>query len=314
MKCIFYLSGENECLARFEVLNLLKAREIGRDRQILIAEVKISKFDRLALTHEVSSYYESCKLGDLEDVFMEIPVNGSCCVRVVKIGKQDFSGLEIEREMGAILKLRGLKIDLENPENLIRVYISNRCHVGFLIHKTNKRQFLERHPKFRPFKIPCVIPPRVGRAIVNVSSGSRILDPMCGTGTFLIEAGLMGLDFLGVDAYEKIVRGCAENLRFFKLPANVLRGDARNLPFKDECFDGVVTDFPYRRSTRSFGERLVERAIEEIGRVLISGCFAVIVINEDVDDLISDVFKIEGKCYQRVHRSLIRRYYVCRKV
>ncbi len=313
MKAIFYLSGENECLARFEVLNLLEGKEIERDTQILVADVRRDEFWRLALTHEVSKFYTSCSLNELEEVFKEIPVEGSVCVRVVKIRRPDLKSLDLEKMLGYVLWRRGFKINLNDPKTAIRVYVSKRCYVGYLIHKTDKKQFLERHPNKRPFTMPCVIPPKIGRAMVNITAGRRILDPMCGTGTFLIEAGLMNLDFVGVEAYERIVRGCAENLRFFKLPTNVLRGDARSLPFKDCCFDGVVTDFPYKRSTKSFGENLVERAVEEIYRVLKEGCRAVLVINLDIDDLVGEHFDIEGKCYQRVHKSLERRFYICRK-
>ncbi len=314
MRCIFYLSGENECLARFEVLNLLKAKEVCKDRQITVADFKDNRLERLALTHEVSRHHVSCDLNDLEEVFKDLPIEGSCCVRIVKIRRPDLNSLELERSLGRILWKRGCKIDLKNPDVHVRVYVSKRCHVGFLIHETKKKQFLDRHPNKRPFKMPCVILPRVGRAMVNVTAGNFVLDPMCGTGTFLIEAGLMGLRFVGVDAYGKIVRGCAKNLKFFGLPANVVRGDARDLPFRDETFDSVVTDFPYQRSTRLFGENLVEKALQEIYRVLKPNGRAVLVINRDIDDLIGELFKIEGKCYQRVHKSLSRRFYVCLKV
>ncbi len=314
MKLIFYLSGENECLARFEVLNLLNAKELYKDQQILVAETsEVEKLNRLALTHEVAEFYAVCSLEELEYVFREIPICDSCCVRVTKIGVRDVKSLELERKLGGILWKRGAKINLTNPKTIVKVYVADKCYVGFLIHKTNKKQFLERHPNKRPFSMPCVILPRIGRAMVNITAGNFVLDPMCGTGTFLIEAGLMGLRFVGVEAYKKIVFGCAKNLRFFGLPANIIRGDARDLPFKDETFDGVVTDFPYQRSTKLFGENLVERALQEIYRVLKPNSRAVLVINRDIDDLIGEFFRIEGKCYQRVHKSLTRRFYICVK-
>ncbi len=316
MRLIFYLSGENECLARMEVLNLLNAREICSDRQILIAEIdkkEFKKINRLALTHEVSLLYSSCDLDSIDEVFREIPFENDCCIRVTKIGFRDVKSNELERRLGEIIWRRGARINLTNPRTVIRVYVSDRCHIGFLTHRTDKKQFLERHPDRRPFRLPCVILPRIGRAMVNIANGENLLDPMCGTGTFLIEAGLMGLNFVGVEAYKKIVSGCVRNLRFFGLPANVIWGDARELPFKEEVFGGVVTDFPYQRSTKLFGENLVERSLEEIYRVLKVYGRAVIVINRDIDDLIGDFFKIEEKCYQRVHKSLMRRFYVCIK-
>ncbi len=325
MKLIFFLSGEHPEIAREEVLGLLasygRIEEIDRDEQILVADFEgdFGSLDRLALTHEVSVYLDSCQFEELENVFREIPVpDGYICVRVRKIGKgkEHIDSLKLERSLGAILWRRGAKISVSKPDKIIRVYLSDKkSYVGVLLHTTNTKQFVERRPDKRPFFMPCVVLPRLARALINVT-GVRglMLDPMCGTGTFLIEAGLMGIDFVGIDAYRKVVWGCAKNLRFFGLPSSVIWGDARNLPFRDESFDAVVTDFPYLRATRGFGEDLYERATAEIYRVLKPGHRTVLVINTDADDLFGQYFKIEGKYYQRVHKSLVRRFFICRKI
>ncbi len=323
MRLIFFLSGEHPELAREEVLGLLgsygRIEKLDEDEQILIADFEGERkvFERLALTHEVSQFFASCEFEELEDVFREVPIlPGRICVRVRKIGKrwENLSSLELERSLGAVLWRRGAKISVSKPNYVIRVYLAEKAHVGVLIHKTNTKQFAERRPDKRPFFMPSVIVPRFARALVNITGvKGMMLDPMCGTGTFLIEAGLMGVEFAGVDVFRKVVFGCAKNLKFFGLPTNVIWGDARNLPFKDESFDAVVTDFPYLRATRSYGEDLYEKATEEIWRVLKEGCRAVLVINVDADDLFAQFFEIEGKFYQRVHKSLVRRFFICKK-
>ncbi len=323
MKLIFFLSGEHPELAKEEVLGLLgsygRIEKLDEDEQILIAnfEGDSRAFDRLALTHEISQFFASRHIDELENVFREIPISsGYVCVRVRKIGKRwkNVNSLELEKSLGAILWKRGAKISVSKPDKIIRVYLAERAHVGILMHKTNTKQFMERRPDKRPFFMPSVIVPRFARALVNITGVKGImLDPMCGTGTFLIEAGLMGVKFAGIDAFRKVVFGCAKNLKFFGLPTNVIWGDARNLPFKDDSFDAVVTDFPYLRATRSYGEDLYEKATEEIWRVLKEGCRAVLVINVDAEDIFRRFFRIEGKFYQRVHKSLVRRFFICRK-
>jgi len=323
MRYIFFLSGEHPELAEEEVLGLLdsygKVEKVDGDEQISIVDYEGDRraFERLALTHEVSEFLTSCEFEELEEVFKELPIpNGKICIRVRKIGKR-WSGLnsiELERWLGSFLWRRGAKISVSNPDYVFRVYLSGRAHVGILIHKTDTKQFLERRPDKRPFFMPSVIVPRLARAMIN-ATGVRgmMLDPMCGTGTFLIEAGLMGLRFVGVDAFRKVVWGCAKNLRHFGLPVNVIWGDARNLPFRDDTFDAVVTDYPYLRATKKLGEDLYEKATEEIARVLKRDRKAVLVFNFDAEEIIERYLKIERKLFQRVHKSLIRRFYICRK-
>ncbi len=323
MKLIFFLSGEHPELAKEEVLGLLSSygriEKLDEDEQILIADFEGDRraFDRIALTHEISQFFASGHIDELENVFREIPIpSGYVCIRVRKIGKrwENVNSLELEKYLGAILWRRGAKISVSKPDKIIRVYLAERAHVGVLMHKTNTKQFMERRPDKRPFFMPSVIVPRFARALVNITGVKGImLDPMCGTGTFLIEAGLMGVEFAGIDAFRKVVFGCAKNLKFFGLLTNVIWGDARNIPFKDDSFDAVVTDFPYLRATRSYGEDLYEKATEEIWRVLKEGCRAVLVINVDAEDIFGRFFRIEGKFYQRVHKSLVRRFFICRK-
>ena len=321
-KYLFYLSGENEKLAKAEVEFLLKSyskfRLIEEDKQILVCEGN-GNIKRLALTHEACEFVTSCEIDDLEDVFrsLEYPKT-KICVRVKNVGGKKLDAAKAERELGAILWKRGAEVSVSNPEAIIKVYLANKAFVGFLIQKTDTKQFLIRKPTNKPFFMPNVVLPRFARALVNLSGvreNEVLLDPMCGTGTFLIEAGLMNIEILGIDPFEKIVSGCRENLRYYGLKANVLMGDAKKLPFKDNSIDAIVTDFPYLQSTKSFGSLmdLYYKATEEFSRVLKSKRFAVIVSNIDFDELLGNYFKIVGKFYQRIHKNLTRRIYLCLK-
>lgn len=320
MKYIFFLSGENLELAQEEIAHLFqKSRILEVDGQVAIVEVSgeaEGKFDRLALTHEIWKYIGTSGIEGLESVFEELEIpSEKLCVRVLRAGHTEVDSASMERRLGEILWERGAKVSVSTPELIIKVYIASKMHVGVLVHSRNKKQFLERQPDLKPYFRPGVIIPKFARALINISEidrGEILLDPMCGAGTILTEAGLMGIDFLGVEAYADIVEGCAVNLRHYGLPVNVLKGDVKTLPFKDEAFHTVITDFPYLKSSRSFGsiDSLYRQSLEEFKRVLVSGRKGVIISNMDVDDQLLEHFNIEKKFYQRVHGSLTRRFYL----
>lgn len=326
MKLLFYLSGEFEDLAAIEAETFLKmfdGESENIDTQIVIGKCSdeiVTCLYRFGLIHEASRHLFSCSsLDELKDGFesMEIP-DGALCVRVRNIGKRRVDSLRLERELGRILWKKGAKISVSKPDHVLRVYISNRIHVGILLHETDRKQFLLRRPDLKPFFRPGAILPRLARSLVNIAGikNGILLDPMCGTGTILVEAGLVDLDFLGIEAYKVIAKGCAINLRYYGLPANVVTGDVKSMGLGDESVDGIVTDFPYLQSTKSLGEthELYSLALQEFSRVMRGENRAIFLTNLDVDDLVNEHFKIEHKLYQRLHKSLTRRIYVCRKL
>ncbi|MEM4280488.1 MAG: methyltransferase domain-containing protein [Archaeoglobaceae archaeon] len=318
MKFSFLLSGENVDLAILEVLSLAEAfgnlKGYDVDQRVLTIEFEgDSFFQRIAFSHEAIELLSICDFSELERIFSEIKVSQSFCVRVSGIGvKVD---KDLEKKLGAILWKKGAKVNLRNPEEVVRVYVTpKRCYIGLLRFKQEKKQFLMRRPNLRPFFMPIVTLPKLSRAIVNLASVKKgiVLDPMCGTGSFLIELGLLGLEFCGMDYYRDIVEGCKKNLKFMGLKANVLQGDARRMPFKSDSFDGVVTDFPYFKATRkAVGDDLYEKSLSEIERVLKKGKRAVIVTNLELEDF---PMKLVAKIKQRVHGSLTRRIYVLQKI
>ncbi|WP_456478835.1 methyltransferase domain-containing protein [Geoglobus ahangari] len=325
MRLLFYLSGEFEELARIEAetfLSIFGGEAKDLDTQILVGECSEEAsgyFHRFGLIHEVSEHLFSCtSLEELKERFesIEIP-DGKVCVRVRNIGKRKVDSLRLERELGAILWRKGARISVSEPDHIIKVYFSGRIHAGALLHETDRKQFLLRRPDLKPFFRPGAILPRIARSLVNIA-GIRegvVLDPMCGTGTILVEAGLMGLEFIGIEAYRVIAEGCGINLQYYGLPKNVVIGDVKNMGLRDGSVDGIVTDFPYLQSTKSLGEihELYSSALKEFERVLKENSRAVFLTNLDVDDLVKEHFEIEYKLYQRLHKSLTRRIYVCKK-
>jgi tRNA (guanine10-N2)-dimethyltransferase len=331
MRYGFFLSGDLPEFGYWEVKNLIssysKAVELLRDGRIVVFEsenLPSEFFRRLALVRESFEYLFSVEVDALESAFRDVDVSrGVCegiCVRVKKIKRQtDVKSTELERKLGGILWRRGLKINLSSPDLTFRVYVGEKCHVGILLHVTETKQFLERRPDRRPFFKPGALLPRLARSLVNIS-GIRdgvLVDPMCGTGTILIEAGLMGLEFVGVEAYKWVAEGCLKNLRHYDLPLNLIRGDVKRIPMSDESITAIVTDYPYLRSSKSLGDlkSLYERSLEEFHRVLGKNGSAVLVSNQDIERFNGfDNFILETKLTQRVHKNLQRKVFVLRKL
>lgn len=322
MKLLFYLSGENLDLAKLEVQRLAESygKVIGLevyDRLLILDYIGKSFFHRLAYTNEVIHLYSIGDLSELDAVFEELPISGRrCCVRIT--GNKDIDKLKLERELGAILWKRGAEISVSNPDIIYKVYIyGNMCYTGIIKYIRDKKQFYLRRPDKRPFLIPSAIKPKLARGLVNITGvreGDIFVDPMCGTGSFLIEAGLMNLHPVGIEFFDRIAKGCKLNLEYYNINGSVIVGDAKKLPLKDESVSGIATDYPYLRSTKSAGslEELYLKSSEEFYRILKDGCYAVIVSNIDAEKYFSD-FKIVSKFEERVHGSLTRKIYLLKK-
>ena len=68
----------------------------------------------------------------------------------------------------------------------------------------------------------------------------NILDVGTGPGIVAFRLAELGHDVTGVDLSEEMIKNARENAAIFNLPVDFRRGDAENLPFKDESFDAVI--------------------------------------------------------------------------
>ena len=264
---------------------------------------------------------------------------GTVAVRAIDVrGSTGVDTQAAERALGDVLTDRGFAVDLETPENTLYVYFADPtgdevgeagdacCAVGWL-ESESRRDFGARRPTDRPFFQPGSMDPLEARALVNIAGagpGRTVLDPMCGTGGILLEAGLVGARVLGSDAQEKMVRGTRANLEHALGHADggraavgatppcwhLCRADAAKLPFRDDAVDAVVFDAPYGRQSRIEGDLhpLVSGAIREARR-LASRC--VLVADRDWTPAAEDAgWTLTGRFDRRVHRSLTRQIHV----
>lgn len=264
--------------------------------------------------------------------------SGTVAVRAVDVrGSTGVDTQAAERALGGVLTDRGFAVDLDAPDHTLYAYFSDPagdeesdagaacCAVGWLATES-RRDFGERQPTDRPFFQPGSMDPLEARALVNIAGarpGQTVLDPMCGTGGILLEAGLVGARVLGSDAQAKMVRGTRENLRYAldggeaATDATVrtgrwdlLRADAARLPLADGSVDAVVFDAPYGRQSRIEGELapLVSGALEEARRL--AGRCVLVADREWTDAAEAAGWALTDRFERRVHRSLVRHVHV----
>ncbi len=337
MNLAFELSGENENLAKAEVLGYLASTELEYQvlaslKQLLLVEINSLPRDaasRLAMTHRIIEVLgicnadEKCIVSMVRKLKLDLEQWQKFCVRVRKTGesKTPISTVQLEKKIGELIHRRGYSVDLKNPDAVLRLILSDNLAIfGKVLQTIERGKFEERSPQLKPFFHPGVLLPHIARALVNISqikSKELLLDPFCGTGGVLVEAGLAGAKVIGSDFQSKMVRGAKLNLDCYKAEYFLFTGDACNLPLKHECIDSIVTDPPYGRSARIGAkdiEDLYRKALIEMHRVLKDNKIAIVVAQQTIESLARDAgFEIQGVIKQRVHKSMTRHIYILRK-
>ncbi|ELY90526.1 RNA methylase [Natrialba hulunbeirensis JCM 10989] len=273
------------------------------------------------------------------------PSETTVAVRATDVhGATGIDTAQAERELGQVLVDRGFGVDLDEPDRVLRAVFSAAdsrsddgdgdgdsdgdgdggdgvCTLGWLAAES-VRDFGTRAPTDKPFFQPGSMDPLLARAVANIAGarpGRTLLDPMCGTGGVLVEAGLVGADVIGTDAQAKMAEGAQQNLRHFldrdepsptgveRGSWHVGRGDGTRLPLADDAVDGVVFDAPYGRQSKIDTHRLedlVAGALSEARRVATR---AVVVADRSWEHEARQAgWKLESVFERRVHRSLTR--------
>lgn len=242
--------------------------------------------------------------------------SGSVAVRARDVrGTAGVDTQRVERELGAVLVDRGCEVDLEAPDHqLSAVFADDDCLLGWSIVES-RRDFGSRAPTEKPFFQPGSMDPLEARAVANLAGarpGVTVLDPMCGTGGVLVEAGLVGARVLGFDVQTKMARGARENLaHYLDDDVEVGRADATRLPILDGSVDAAVFDVPYGRQSTVEGEStetLVQGALREAMRVADR---AVVVADRRREGAARGAgWTVEAVFERPVHRSLTRHVHV----
>jgi len=335
MQYLFEISKEHKTLPAAEIKSSLSAENIDynpldSNEEIFIIETnskedKIKKVaNRLSFTFHVNKFIFSCK-PDTKEIKKQSLKNlpkkqGSIAIKY-RNRSTEIKSQPIVKTLARVFT-KNRNVSLEKPDIEIRGIITDSyLYVGLKIAEVNRRQFEKRKVQNRPFFSPISMHPKLARALVNLSNVKKdetLLDPFCGTGGLLIEAGLIGAKIIGSDIENKMIEGCKKNLDFYNIKDyKLFHSDIGEIKKYTVMVDAVVTDLPYGKSTTTKGEdikQLYERTFENISYLLKKNCRAVIGLPyKDMIPIGERYLSLLETHECRVHRSLTRYFAVYKR-
>jgi len=259
MKYIFLLSKEDLKLAKEEILSLFNIKKAKLINNLLFLDLEnIESANRLAYTKKIYKFLFETKKEDLVKKIKEFnwqPIyKDNFCVRVhnmnpLAVGR-GWVGGNIEKKLADHIwqKLSNPKVNLKNPKTSIEFFISkNKIYATKLV-KELKHDFESRKAHKKPELHPTALHPKLARALINLAGAEKeVMDPFCGAGGILIEAGLIGLKPIGYDLYNIMLKRAKINLDYYKIKNyKLINEDALKIKKK---YDYIVTDLPYGLNT-----------------------------------------------------------------
>jgi len=341
LKLLLILSGEHPSLPSAEVSFLFRAHDPevilkSMESRLMMVETGLAPgpavelLQRLSMTREASLVLRVFDDGEPGD---ELPDEIFDCIRgrsfLVRTRGMGPGGQHIEAKVGSSILRgaveRGMESSVSMSDPGVKILFT-RLGSGYAISLMVQRQSrsdYESRVRGLPFRKPVSIDPVIARAMINLSgvaSGDSLLDPFCGTGVILCEAGTVGARTLGMDFSQDMARGTATNLASLGIGGyGVIRADAmRASDILTEKFDHIVSDPPYGRASATLADpgHLLEGFPGSMGKILRPGgtlCFAS-PSTMDLSPRIEEAgLETEFFAYQRVHGSLGRHLYLARK-
>jgi tRNA (guanine10-N2)-dimethyltransferase len=328
MRLLFELSGEHETLPRSEVLAAIEAEGHGyevmeEEDRILVLETDADPErlgNRVALVHAISEHIASGSISELEEGAEGMDIDGTVAIRMrdLKPKLERTADRAILERIGGILT-KGRKVDLENPEIEIRLIQRESNYLGIQRTLIDRPSFQQRKVDNRPFFSPISLHPKFARALVNLaraSEGEIFLDPFCGTGGILLEAGFIGADLVGSDIKDEMIEGCKENLAKYDVHSSLYKSDVGDIGTQVEEVASIATDPPYGRSSSTMKEdpaSLYKRSFRAFQEVLKKeGYLGIVLPKEKYVEMGEEFLELHEMHKQRVHKSLDRFYCVFR--
>lgn len=342
MELLCIQSQEHPILPLAELKAVMECEDINADIEIIceglvilkdIAESDLLSYyeiltKRLGYTHEVHEIIKKTDMDNFEEDIRSIEwsqyITETFAVRVKRFNAE-IDTVATERKIGALILdgCNDIKVNLSKPKSLVRVIaFQDELFVAIERIKLNKKHFEESKPHKRPFFYPGSMNPKLARCMVNLSrakEGQLLLDPFCGTGGILIEAGLIGCRVVGSDIYWKMKNGTSINLDYYGITDyRTFNLDVRELKMYEKV-NSVVTDPPYGISTSTGdieGEDIFKEFFKAIYDNMLDDAYLCMASPHYVDlkPMTEEVgFEIIEQYGIKMHRSLTRIISVIRK-
>jgi tRNA (guanine10-N2)-dimethyltransferase len=269
----FIISKENLQLAMDEVIAIARSYDRFTKAQtfsnvvIIQSKTPWEKIAKRAAFVKIAGQVLK-KLSNLfldEESFSLLLNSKSFACKVINLTSKRSDVTDLENVMGSMIeKFSKAKVDLKDPD--IIVYLVFTETLRFFGYSTKFEKY-ERPKKIT--KHPHELDRKLCRAMINLAGlkeGDTICDPFCGTGTTLLEAESMGIHSIGIDFDDKMYKISKENLEANGYDSKVINADFRHLNKIPDKFDGLVTDLPYGKASKTseLPEQLIEKFISII--------------------------------------------------
>lgn len=308
---IFLLSKQDLELSKAELLAVLDTKKYKQEGEFIILETSFKNYQRLAYTKSVYQLLFTTNKSRLEKDIEKYPWNRiykeNFCVRQFNTGIS-------EKKFGSLIweKIKNPKVKLKNAKTEIHFFRHNSKIFCCNLIKVIKSDYEERKPHKRPELHPSSLHPRLARAVINLTGIKKgiLLDPFCGSGGILLEAGLIGLKPVGYDIDPVMIRRAKINLKHYKIKAQLEMKDSTLLK---KPVNYVVTDLPYGRNTPSKNlEDIYKDFIAALKKILKKK--AVIMFPDFIDHKrLLKGFKIEKEFTYYLHKSLSKNIILIKK-
>ncbi|NHI92774.1 MAG: methyltransferase domain-containing protein [Candidatus Lokiarchaeota archaeon] len=281
---LIYFSQEHKVLPLLEIESCLKTEGIDYEFKEIKKSLCIisSKFDickkiakRLAFSFncglflfKTSSDIKAIEkeIKNIDNYFIKNLKNKSFRVKIKNLISRNKFSESYEREVGKIIKdlvKNAGKVDLKKPDiEFLGLILNDDFYFTHKYTDTSRNQILSRSLKDRPFIHPSAINQLLAHVMINLSQAnekSLLLDPFCGTGTFLIEAHYLNIKTIGIDIDKNMIKGSLINLKYHKIyNSHLIQGDIKNLMFSINKINSIVSDPPYGRSSSTHKKTLVQ--------------------------------------------------------
>lgn len=118
---------------------------------------------------------------------------------------------------------------------------------------------------FSPLEVVTTIPAATLVNFAQIAPHQTVLDVGCGTGVVAITAARAGAKAFGLDLSPELIRRAHENTELAKVKVELQEGDAEALPYPDQFFDVVLSQFGHMFAPRP------KVVVQEMLRVLKPG-------------------------------------------
>ena len=209
-------------------------------------------------------------------------------------------------------------VNLRNPDYELTLVRGEEEYLALTAPGDMRQGWSLRRPRVRPYFHPVATFPKLARALVNLSrctEGQVFLDPFCGTGSFPLEAAVVGAEVVALDRAQGMVRGTLSNMNHFgQRWLGVVRAESMLPPLT--MVDAIATDVPYGRASSTMGtgrERVLNGALESLPPILRRGS-RMVVMHSAADGVGgSSELAVEEEHDLYVHKKLTRRITVLRR-